>query len=272
MIRSELPDGWRLIAHPEHARLAGQFARRWKNQQFAPPDPFPHVLDACYHHDDSWGPRDAEPFLTPEGLPSAFSRELVGTYDAFEEIDLPGYLKVREQATEDAAERDPYSAILISMHTLNLLTEQADLSGLDDESLRIHGAFVEGQVRRQGQLRQSLAKVAHLGPHLTDRSLRRGFEFLQACDSFSLYACSDFPETGKLRHAHPMNGGGSAEISIIPLGDLTWRLDPYPLDEPDVTFELRFKDIRQKTFASQDEFRARYRDAPVSSVAIRVVK
>lgn len=81
MIRLEDNDHWLLLGHADHAALAGEFARHWKNARFAPPNPFAHILDAVSRHDDSWKTRDALPELTPGGHPSAFSRELVGTYE-----------------------------------------------------------------------------------------------------------------------------------------------------------------------------------------------
>jgi hypothetical protein len=131
VIRAGTADGWRLVTHREHAWLAGEIARHWKNDAFLPPDPFVHVLDAVSQHDGSWADRDSDPELGDDGRPSAFSRELVGEYEAFENVDLDDYLRVRAEATEAAADRDPYAAVLIAMHTVNLLDEQADPSALD---------------------------------------------------------------------------------------------------------------------------------------------
>jgi hypothetical protein len=133
VIRVKEPGGWMLVGHRDHARFAGELARQWGNAEFAPPEPFADILVAVARHDDAWAERDAAPCLTREGRPSAFSHELVGTYSAFEEIDLADYLAVRGQATEAVAADNPYAAIIVSMHTVNLLTEQADLRGLSDQ-------------------------------------------------------------------------------------------------------------------------------------------
>ncbi|MGF1530833.1 MAG: DUF3891 family protein [Puniceicoccaceae bacterium] len=244
MLRIEQENHWLLLGHADHAALAGEFARHWKNEHFAPPEPFSNILDACTRHDDSWRKRDAQPALTGDLQPAAFSRELVGTYDAFEDIDLEEYLGVREAATEAAALRDPYAAVLISMHSVNLLTEQADLSGLSKVQLEVHRAFVDRQINRQAQLRQSM-KGRFEARHLSDEAFQRGFEFLQACDSFSLYASVAFTEIGKLRHRHPMQDGSLTEITILPLGNNRYRLQPFPLDEPEVEFLLPYKRIRK---------------------------
>ncbi len=272
MIRQETAEGWALIAHPEHARLAAAFATHWKNADFAPPDPFCHVLDAVGRHDDSWGSRDAEPCLTPEGLPSAFSKELVGSYDAFEEIDLAAYLEVRGAATEAAAQRDPYAAILISMHTVNLLTEQADVSSLTPSQQSLHAAFIGGQRARQRALRQALAGNARLSPFLTDEALQRCFEFLQACDSFSLYACADYPAPGPLRHAHPrQHTSEAATITLTPLGQRRYRLHPYVLDEPEVHLPLSYRVVSGHQFSSEAEFRAAYHAAPLQTTTVTIL-
>ena len=126
MIRKELPDGWLLVTHGEHARLAGLFAEAWGNAQFAAPEPRAAILCAVASHDDGWAARDAAPFLTKAAVPEAFTKDLVGSYSAFEEIDLPAYLRVRGEATATVAARNPFASIVVSMHTVNLLTEQAD--------------------------------------------------------------------------------------------------------------------------------------------------
>ena len=92
MLRLQDNGGWWLVTHPDHAELAGRFAEQWGNAVFLAPEPRADVLAGIFHHDDGWRARDAAPQITRAGLPSAFSRELVGKYSAFEEIDLAAYL------------------------------------------------------------------------------------------------------------------------------------------------------------------------------------
>jgi hypothetical protein len=272
MIRIETENDWLLLEHAEHAALAGEFARHWKNEQFAPPEPFSHILDACARHDDSWRIRDAVPLLTPEGKPSAFSHELVGTYDAFEEIDLDDYLGVRGQATEAAALRDPYAAVLISMHTVDLLTEQADLSTLADAERPVHRAFIDEQLRRQAELKAALRTRPDIADLADDSHFQRAFEFLQACDSFSLYVGVAFPDTGTLRHRHPTRTGDHVAIQIHPLGENRYRLAPYPLDEPEVTFHVPYRRVAKSENVGPARFQAAYATAPIEIVPVTVMQ
>ena len=126
MIRVETASDWSLVTPPDHARLAGEFADAWGNKAFARLEPYAPIRHAVYHHDDGWLARDAAPGLTPYGRPEAFTRDLVGAYSAFEEIDLPNYLNVRARATAANAADDLYAGIIVSMHAVNLLSEQAD--------------------------------------------------------------------------------------------------------------------------------------------------
>ena len=115
MLRMESKTGWWLITHPDHARLAGDFAAAWGNAQFRKPEPRARVLKGIACHDDGWAARDAHPSITRQGKPSAFSTELVGKYSAFEEIDIEDYLAVRDRAVRIIAEDDPYAGLLISI-------------------------------------------------------------------------------------------------------------------------------------------------------------
>src|SRR5271163_4676362 len=152
MLRLESPTGWWLTTHPDHARLAAAFAEHWGNNLFARPGPREHVLHGVATHDDGWAARDAAPQITRQGKPSAFSTELVGKYSAFEEIDLADYLAVRDRAVTLVAESDAYAAILVSMHTYNLLTERADRSTIVPDQLPLLDAFLAAQRTLQEKL------------------------------------------------------------------------------------------------------------------------
>src|ERR1700734_2626772 len=163
MLRLETETGWLLVTHPDHAHLAGDFAAAWGNEQFRSPEPRARVLKGISRHDDGWISRDAHPMITREGKPSAFSVELVGKYSAFEEIELDQYLAVRERAVQAMAADDPYAALLISMHTYNLLTKHADRSTIDQKDLPLLDRFLE---------HQQLAKKKLYAALVADTSLR----------------------------------------------------------------------------------------------------
>jgi hypothetical protein len=250
MIRIETETGWTLIEHREHARLAGRMAARWGNDEFAPPEPRADILTAVNRHDDAWAERDAVPFLTRQGRPSAFSRELVGTYSAFEEIDLADYLAVRGRATDAVAAESPYAAIIVSMHTFDLLTSQADLRGMSDSDKVLHRKFLDGQLMRQVEL----------------------IDTLQACDSLSLAVCVRFPSEIALRHRHARRDETFAELICTPLGADTYRVDPYPFDADELNLYVPGRNLPGKKFASETALRAAYAAAPVERIPVKIVR
>ncbi len=215
MLRMESETGWWLITHPDHARLAGEFAAAWGNVQFRRPEPRERVLKGISCHDDGWTQRDAHPTITRQGKPSAFSTELVGKYSAFEEIDIADYLAVRDRAVRIIAEQDPYAGLLISMHSYNLLTGHADRSTIAPEGLALLDAFLEKQRAYQADLRADI----QTNPALTlseksEQAILEHFRLLQACDNLSLLTCVAFSSPAHLLHPLPLNNGDNSEILV----------------------------------------------------------
>lgn len=270
MIRIEQPGGWILIEHREHARLAGKFARHWRNDRFAPPEPFERVCTAVSRHDDAWAARDAAPFLAPDGTPAAFSSALVGVYSAFENIVLADYLAVRGSATEKVALDDPYAAILVSMHTVNLLTEQADPGRLSASDRELHGTFIRGQLNRQEELAASLRPDPAWTAAVEPARLRRAFEFLQACDSLSLAVCVRYPRNLPLRHQHPTADGTRVSIECQPAGGAEFHVRPWPFDAGTLEFTVPCRRIAGRTFANDAALRAAFAGAAIEELPVRL--
>lgn len=269
MLRLETETGWWLVRHPDHAKLAGDFAERWGNEKFLPPEPRDRVLKGISKHDDGWALRDAQPQITRQGKPSAFSVELVGKYSAFEEIDLPDYLAVRDRAVRLAASEDPYAGLLIAMHTYNLLSEHADRSTIAPADLPKLDAFLEQQREFQGGLRKQIEQDAGVRPeHKTDAAIFDHFRLLQANDNLSLITCVDFARPSNLLHPLPLRGGGYAPVQVRSAGPRHFVLEPYPFNEPSLTFEFSARHVKGKLFPSSDELRKQFEAAPVETLTV----
>jgi Protein of unknown function (DUF3891) len=263
MIRKELPDGWLLVTHGEHARLAGLFAEAWGNAQFASPEPRADILYAVASHDDGWAGRDAAPFLTKAAIPEAFTKDLVGSYAAFEEIDLPAYLRVRGEATAAVAEKNPFAAIVVSMHTVNLLTEQADLSSIRPDHRPLHADFVAAQ--RAFQLETAARLNASQG------ALDRAFRFLQTCDNLSLITCAAYEQPRILRHSHTDRSGHLHSFECTPEGAGAFKITPSPFREKEMHFSFNVRRLNRRTFASTDEYRAALASTPYETLDVTLL-
>jgi hypothetical protein len=271
MLRFETEKGWRLITHPEHAALAGRVATSWGNELFQEPVPRAEVLAAIFRHDDGWKARDAFPLLTKAGKPAAFSKELVGKYSAFEEIEMSDYLAVRGRALEIIAAENPFAAVLVSMHTCNLLTERADRTTIAAKDLPLLDDFVAEQLNRQRQLKAKLTK-AYPPQVLTDEAWLQSFRLLQACDNMSLCACVCYDKVNSLLHPLALVSGAATPVKTTPLASDTWELDPFPLnpDKPH-QFDFSYREIHQKEFSSLLEFQGLFNAAKPQTATLKLV-
>lgn len=271
MLRMETETGWWLVTHPDHARLAGAFARQWGNERFLPPEPCANVLKGIARHDDGWTTRDAAPQITRQGRPSAFSAELVGKYSAFEEIDLEDYLAVRDRAVRLIAEEDAYGALLISMHTYNLLSEHADRSTISPDRLPLLDDFLDRQREFQKALQLRIAaEPGFTAKQTSEATVHDHFRLLQATDNLSLLTCVDFRQPSHLLHPLPVRGGGHARIEVRSAGSREFVLDPYPFAEPVLKFEFPGRHVTGKVFASHKELQRAFASAPIETLSVIV--
>jgi len=271
MLRLETETGWWLVTHPDHARLAGAFAERWGNDRFLPPEPREHVLRGIARHDDGWIARDSSPQITRQGKPSAFSVELVGKYSGFEEIDLADYLAVRDSAVREIGAEDAYAALLISMHTYNLLHERSDRSTIAPAQLPLLDQFLERQKKFQALLLAQIASDPSFTPDQTsERAIVGHFRLLQASDYLSLLTCVDFRQPAHLLHPLPLRDGGHIPVQVRVIAPRHFVLDPYPFAEPSFAFRFPARHIKGKIFSSSAELQHAFDAAAVEALSVTV--
>jgi hypothetical protein len=266
MLRLESASGWWLVTHVDHARLAGAFATQWGNEVFRAPEPRAQVLRGVTCHDDGWAARDQQPQVTRQGKPSAFSVELVGKYSAFEEIDLVDYLAVRDRAVRLVAEADPYAALLVSLHTYNLLSARADRSTIRPDQLPLLDEFLDRQRQFQQDLKARLA--------LEDgsaQSIEENFRLLQACDNLSLISCVDYGQPTDLIHPLPLVDGSEGRVHVTRVGERTFRLEPFPMASSELLFDLPARHVEGKTFASPEDLQEKFHAAQPEKLQVTLI-
>ncbi len=253
-----------LITHPTHAGQTGAFDSCWGNDIFPSPEPRKDVLEGIFRHDDGWKLRDQSPQITRQGLPSAFSVELVGKYAAFEEIDLADYLTVRRRALEIIAQRNPYAAVMISMHTHNLLSAHADRSTIRPTDLVLLDSFLLEQVEAQQALRARLQKGgAYPAGQISNAAFEEQFRLLQACDCLSLLSCVDYDHPTDLLHELPTRQGRRTRINYLRKDTDVYALDPFPFSGTAQKFSIPYRKVLQRTFASATELGDLYQAGPL---------
>jgi hypothetical protein len=273
MLRLQSETGWWLVTHVDHAHLAGAFAAQWGNTMFLKPEPRERVLRGVDTHDDGWAARDQQPQITRQGKPSAFSVELVGKYSAFEEIDLADYLAVRERAVHMVADKDPYAALLVSMHTYNLLTARADRTTIQSEQLPLLDAFLARQSEFQQELRARLAADKQLAAEeIAPARIESHFRLLQACDNLSLLSCVDYSQPGDLLHALPLCEDGESRVAVERLGERHFRLAPYPFAASPLVFNLPARHVEGKHFNNCEELQEKFHAAAPVQLPVTITR
>jgi hypothetical protein len=271
MLRLESDTGWWLVTHVDHARLAGMFAIHWGNSLFHRPEPRDDVMEGISTHDDGWEQRDSVPEITRQGKPSAFSSELVGKYSAFEEIDLPDYLAVREAAVKKVAAKNLYAGLLVSMHTYDLLQNRADHRTIAADQLPSLQSFLHAQQEFQVTARQELAKMdEHSTEDLTEAQILDNFHLLQACDNLSLLACVDYRPPANLLHALPVKDGSRQTVNVEHLAQRHFRLDPYPFAKSPLAIHFPARFVQPSRFASKEELREKFNQAAIEQLSVTV--
>ena len=263
MFRIESETGWWLILHPDHARLAAEFAAAWGNEEFRRPKPRARVLKGIASHDDGWAAPDAHPSITREGKPAAFSNELVGRYSSFEEIDLDQYLEVRDRSVRVAGEEDPYAGLLIAMHTYNLITTHTLRSTIAADGLVLLDGFLARLSAYQDELRSRVAEDRTLSAtEAGEQTILEQFRLLQACDNLSLLACVGYRSPAHLLHPLPLKSGGAREVKVLPVAAHHFRLDPWPFEERQLSFTVPARHVTGKVFADSGHLEDAFRAAP----------
>jgi hypothetical protein len=262
LLRIESEAGWWLIMHPDHARLAGDFAAAWGNAEFSRPQPRARVLKGVACHDDGWAGPDAHPSITREGKPAAFATELVGKYSSFEEIDLDEYLEVRDRSVRVAGEEDPYAGLLIAMHTYNLITTHTLRSTIAADGLVLLDGFLTRLIAYQDELRSRIAQDTTLSTtEAREQTILEQFRLLQACDNLSLLTCVGYRSPADLLHPLPLNNGGAREVKVLPVAPYHFRLDPWPFNERELSFTFPARHVMGKVFPNSEHLENAFRAA-----------
>ncbi|WP_189265109.1 DUF3891 family protein [Streptomyces fuscichromogenes] len=266
-----------LIQQVDHAKMAGDIAARWGNDDFALPTPHDKATLATAMHDDGWREPDLLPlFNDVEHRPMHFL-----------EISMEEHVKLYSRGVDEVFAADPYAGLLISMHWTGLYRARWGLQpggikwgtdGRQDEAvLAEEQRWIE--VKRtlmQGMIRSDL-----------EQHLWHNYDLLQAWDLLSLYAsvCDTTPGDGPTAHVFDSlasidHAPGPRTIPSVPVAvgqervELTLtavrpgvvELDPYPFDVDELPVTVPSRVIPDRPYSGPDDARGALAVAAVENV------
>ena len=225
-----------LIGQPSHARISGQLARAWGNQDFGVVEPYEEVCLAAEQHDVGWALLDLEPTLNPEtGLPYSFM-----------EMPLDVHLDLWTAGPRRLLSQSRYAALLVSMHGWRLY-KRRDLDKLSPADADAIRSFLEGQRAFQRELIVLLQSAPDTALVANPQLIERNSLLLWAWDYLSLAACLDWAPA---RAKRVPTANGEVDLELTP-GTEHGRLllDPWPFSTDTVTVrcEGRRLDDRYET-------------------------
>lgn len=266
MIRRRCEGEFLLIPQHEHAQLAGRLARHFGNREFAGPAPAEATLAAVALHDCGWPAFDEAPSLGAGGLPP----------DVFA-TPLPISLAAWSASAQGAQERaGAYAGLLVSVHVLGLSSIAASHEHTRPEMFEIN-QFQHDQIERQDQLRRRLGMRTdvplNLGlatrPGIEDEDqLAFNASLLAFADRISLAMCygrglfPEFDAVGK------RPGARGERYSLRQMDERLLQLTPWPFSQRELFFDVPYRRVSDRPFASEAEFRRILSAAPVEQLRL----
>jgi hypothetical protein len=269
MIRKQVGDEFWLIAQHDHALLAAALAQHVGGRGYASPSP--SAVRGIALHDCGWPAHDDEaPTLNHRGLP----------LDVFETPPSVGLRVWSEGARRAARETDAYAALLVSLHTLSLSVYATTPSPVVHERFDTSDAgtrfevnkFQQQQIELQEELRARLGMrvdeprrfgLIEQSRDPREQQLSFDFRLLQAMDKLSLSICCTTPPFETLEPLLTEPAGANRPINVRLVSAFELALAPWPFREDRVEASVPVRRVPARTYASNDEFCATYRAAPL---------
>ncbi len=256
-------DQYRFITQPDHAALAGQFASHWGNDAFERPAPSAAMTLVATTHDDGWWEYDRKPHLEEDG-----------TLVNFVSVPADAWIEFYENGISSVAELNRYAGLLASMHGSGLRRRRYGLSASWPDTQSPFEVFVAREEKRQTKLAGELVESSEDDEQLSDEDMtvltalhERGeapegtesrlwcnYELLQAWDVLSLtFGTTESPSETTIEDV-PTAPGEEVSITVKPVGDGEFRLDPYPFDESPLTVSVPARIVPKGDYDTEDDF------------------
>ena len=181
-----------VVRQPDHGVQTGLFARHWGNEEMPPFTPREPVIAAGTRHDDGWQAwrRSTRPSIHPRGTPWQF-------YTLTPHEHVPLY----RRGIAMAAEHDPTTGLLVSMHGAGLYNDRYGTFRLAERQFNpAEQVLVDEFLAEQALFQQSLAERAlgrQFHTHVTtDPQVWYTYLLLQVWDRLSCSTPSGWRRTG----------------------------------------------------------------------------
>lgn len=258
----------------DHSRVAGFFAAHWGNDNFARPEPYASVVLAAQEHDIGWWEWEMKPLcLNDKGFPLDYHD---GSLKYLGQLRLDFY----KNAVDRVLSRDPYAALLMSMHGVALMNAgYGKYSYPPDRSAdpRVK-AYIENQEELRLKLLQELRRSDAFEKFTSDEQVWTNYEYMEVFDQLAQFVCNRYPLNSKWRKLGPTNslndvdvptkpGHKAVKITINTLSEHQAVMTPYPFDTDPLEFSFSARLVPNRAYKDPEEFLGEFYRAERISVA-----
>jgi hypothetical protein len=238
-----------VVLQPDHGVQTGLIAAAWGNAEVPPPREHRRAGRlAATHHDDGWAVWERRPDLDPE----------TGVPIQFHQLKPPAHLTAYRAGIERAAQTDPWTGLLVSMHGAGLYNDRYGSFRLVEQNFTadertLVDEFLADMASLQRQLYEQAVGHAPSRPPHELPEVRDEYLLLQIWDRLSLQYAYRHATDGVLA---PLPGIGEAGLTCSSRGRFTLALEPYPFAEDRVELPVRASMIADREYADPEDFLA----------------
>jgi len=172
-----------IVTQIDHARMSGDLAVAFGNEQFARPEPWELMTYVIAHHDEGWVEVDAAPARDPRtGLVYHLTR-----------TPLADLMTTSRRSPDFNERHHPFCGILSSMHSWGLyngrygLSDKIFIDSIDPEQRPAVQAMLDAELSRQERLKQVLRDDPATAEWADAALLFQAYKLLQFFDTLALY-------------------------------------------------------------------------------------
>jgi hypothetical protein len=253
------------VRQPEHGVQTGLFAAAWGNDEVLPlPQPELATRLAATHHDDGWAVWESRPTLdAATSLPYQFHS-----------VPPSEHIAAYRAGIARAAEHDPWTGLLVSMHGAGLYNGRYGSYRLDEivgqtftaDEQAVVDEFLHDMAVLQRDLAQSSLGHPTADPP-NEPAIREAYLLLQVWDRLSLQFAFRHAADGRIA---PLPGNVALECRNA--GAFRLRLDPYPFADDAVEFPVQAQLVDDRAYTDPEDFLAALAAAPRFALDCRVLR
>jgi hypothetical protein len=236
MIVNSRDDGWEVIYQRSHANLAAILTNAWRKADHVPR--WTELVIATAQHDDQEMFWDSSRHLTKLGAPIDFTQS-----------DLETSRIEARRVIENAYRQGVWIALLISCHNSYLYEPMRG----EDKQL---DAFLDEQRENQQRWRKQVG--------FDKKTVEQAYSLLRWGDQLSLILCRN--ELPKLPRMIDVDTGPDGKmVRAAYREDGTVTLDPWVLEDSDISFSVEVRHLKQLKFDDEETFLKLLGEAPIEA-------